>query len=78
MHIVLWINSLERHRKMIKVFLDVGCTTTMAQREDKKNRSKKLVWYSLVWFYGTLTIVGYLVPNPFYTYKVLFQQFSLI
>ena len=24
--------------------------------------------YSLVWFYGISTIVGYLMPNPFYTY----------
>ena len=23
----------------------------------------------LVWFYGTSTIVGKLMPNPFYTYK---------
>ena len=22
----------------------------------------------LVWFYGISTIVGYLLPNPFYTY----------
>ena len=22
----------------------------------------------LVWFYGISTIVGYLMPNPFYTY----------
>ena len=24
----------------------------------------------LVWFYGISTIVGYLMPNPFYTYKI--------
>ena len=23
---------------------------------------------ALVWFYGISTIVGYLMPNPFYTY----------
>ena len=22
-------------------------------------------WFGLVWFYGTSTIVGYLMPNPF-------------
>ena len=27
------------------------------------------IWFGLVWFYGTSTIVGYLIPNPFYTYK---------
>ena len=31
-----------------------------------------------VWFYGISTIVGYLMPNPFYTYKQLyFKHFSL-
>ena len=24
--------------------------------------------YDLVWFYGISTIVGYLMPNPLYTY----------
>ena len=27
-----------------------------------------LVWFGLVWFYGISTIVGYLMPNPLYTY----------
>ena len=38
------------------------------------------VWFGSVWFYGTSTIVGYLMPNPFlYILTVLFQtiQFSL-
>ena len=26
------------------------------------------IWFSLVWFYGTSTIVGHLMPNPLYTY----------
>ena len=31
-----------------------------------------------VWFYGVSTIVGYLMPNPFYTYtEFYFKQFSL-
>ena len=25
-------------------------------------------WFGLVWFYDISTIVGYLMPNPFYTY----------
>ena len=35
--------------------------------------------FGLVWFYSTSIIVGYLVPNTFYRYKVLFQtiQFSI-
>ena len=24
--------------------------------------------YDLVWFYGISTIIGYLMPNPLYTY----------
>ena len=27
-----------------------------------------LVWFGLVCFYGISTIVGYLKPNPLYTY----------
>ena len=27
-----------------------------------------LVWFGLVGFYGISTIVGYLMPNPLYTY----------
>ena len=39
-----------------------------------------LVWFGFVWFYGTSTIVGYLMLNLFlYTQTVLFQtiQFSI-
>ena len=32
---------------------------------------------SLVWFYGTLTTVGYLMPNPLYT-SILNMQFGLV
>ena len=28
------------------------------------------LWFSLVWFYGISTIVGYLMPNPSYTYTL--------
>ena len=27
-----------------------------------------MIWFDLVWFYGISTIVGYLMPNPLYTY----------
>ena len=27
-------------------------------------------WFGLVGFYGIWTIVGYLMPNPLYTYKL--------
>ena len=41
--------------------------------------SFKQFWFGLVWFYGISTIVGYLMPNPFYTYKQFyFKQFSLV
>ena len=26
--------------------------------------------FGLVWFYGMSTIVGYLMPNPVYTYQI--------
>ena len=33
-----------------------------------------IVWFGLVWFYGTSTIVDYLMPDPFlYIWTVLFQ-----
>ena len=28
----------------------------------------KYIWFGLFWFYGISTIVGYLMPNPLYTY----------
>ena len=28
----------------------------------------KYIWFGLVGFYGISTIVGYLMPNPLYTY----------
>ena len=28
----------------------------------------KYIGFGLVWFYGISTIVGYLMPNPLYTY----------
>ena len=30
--------------------------------------SGSMVWFYLVWFYGISTIVGYLLPNPLYTF----------
>ena len=27
-------------------------------------------WFGLVWFYGISTILGYLMTNPVYTYKL--------
>ena len=33
-----------------------------------KNIDIKYIWFSLVWFYGISTIIGYLMPNPLYTY----------
>ena len=29
-----------------------------------------MVWFGLIGFYGISTIVGYVIPNPVYTYKV--------
>ena len=29
---------------------------------------KEVLQFGLVWFYGTSTIVGYLMPNPLYIY----------
>ena len=36
-------------------------------REESKN-VKSNVYFGLVGFYGISTIVGYLMPNPLYTY----------
>ena len=33
----------------------------------------------LVWFYGISTIVGHLIPNPFYTYiKYMISKYILL
>ena len=34
----------------------------------KRGGVLSIVWFGLVWFYGISTIVGYLMPNPLYTY----------
>ena len=30
----------------------------------------KYIWFGLVGFYGISTIIGHLMPNPFYTYML--------
>ena len=52
----------------------------MKEKETKKKERKKerKIWFALAWLYGISTIVGYSIPNPFYTYKQFyFKQFSL-
>ena len=39
------------------------------------NRWMERVMFSLVGFYGVSTIVGYLIPNPFYTYTLNIYDF---
>ena len=34
-----------------------------------------MIWFDLIWFYGISTIVGYLMPNPVYTYKLNIHDF---
>ena len=37
----------------------------------------KHIGFGFVGFHGISTIIGYLMPNPFYTYKLFyFKQFS--
>ncbi len=36
--------------------------------ERKKKKGCDLLFIGLVWFYGISTIVGYLMPDPFYKY----------
>ena len=40
------------------------------EREREREREKEfgLIWFGLVWLYSISTIVGYLMPNPLYTY----------
>ena len=39
------------------------------------NKKNYKVWFGLVWFYSISTIVGYLMPNPFYTYILNIYDF---
>ena len=36
-----------------------------------------LIWLSLVWFDGVPTTVGYLMPNPLYTYMWCIQSYEM-
>ena len=38
----------------------------------------KYIWFGLVGFYGIWTIVGYLTPNPLYTYILNIYDFVLL
>ena len=38
----------------------------------------KYIWFGLVGFYGRSTIVGYLTPNPLYTYSIRYIWFGLV
>ena len=38
----------------------------------------RYIWFGLVGFYGISTIVGYLMPNPFYSYIVDIENMSQI
>ena len=45
---------------------------------DERRFWTALVWFGLVWFYGTSTIVGYRIPSLFYINKQFyFKRFSL-
>ena len=69
---------------ILYMILDVGCfilpTLFVPFNPELSHFDKSLyVWFDLAWFYGTSTIVGYLMQNPFYTYKQFyFKQFSLM
>ena len=55
--------------------------TAPAKWAEKRERKQERIvkgGFGLVWFYGISIIVGYLMPNPFYTYKLFYiKQFSL-
>ena len=36
------------------------------------------MWFALVVFYGISTLVGYLIPNLFYTYISNINKFDLV
>ena len=46
-------------------------TPTLGQSELESNGNERL----LVWFYGISILVGYLLPNPVYTYMIYKQIF---
>ena len=37
-----------------------------------------IIWFGLVWFYSISTIVGYLIPNPLYTYILHIYEFGWV
>ena len=56
----------------------VKCDGMLREFLKSKAYQYKLVLFFFVWFLGMSTIVGYSMPNPFYTYKEFyFKQFNL-
>ena len=66
----LFIHSFElKNIKSLHLFLNScsrKCWLSSIELEWESNIS--LTEFGLIWFYGTSTIVGYLMPNPLYTY----------
>ena len=79
-------SSISNNSVHLKSMLNVSkyCYERRKERERERERERENeteregVWFGLVWFYGRSTIVGYFIPNPFFTYnQFYFKQFSL-
>ena len=65
------MNDREKWRERVR---DIRTTSTTWwwwwwSLKGKSHPFRRIVLFGLVRFYGISTIVGYLMPNPFYTYK---------
>ena len=68
---------LSRVKVWARFYVHAGNLSSLIQIFKQRGRINR---FGLVWFYGTSTIVSYLMPNPFlYIWTVLFQtiQFSI-
>ena len=58
----------EKKNEIIRFVIDMGILKTSPPLTIKRAPVGKGLHVGLVGFYGISTIVGYLIPNPFYTY----------
>ena len=64
-----WISSrgVRLHKKNVLGMTQNSMVRLQYRISEKYRLSLSFLSYLLVWFYGISTIVGYLMPNPFYT-----------
>ena len=69
-------NKLVKREKITKVKRKKNIALWGNDFKRKKERTK--IWFCLVWVYHISTIVGYIMPNPFFYLNIKYIEFGLV